>query len=69
MKKKYVPAKQRMKLTSGDVIRIAREILDMTQAELARKSGISASHLSEIELGRVDIGKQQSGVRVVESGV
>lgn len=60
MKKKYDLAKERMRLSSGDVIKMAREMLEMTQAELAKKSGISASHLSEIESGRVEIGRQRA---------
>ena len=60
MKKNYDLAKERVRLTTGDVIKIAREMLEMTQAELAKKSGISASHLSEIESGRVEIGKQRA---------
>lgn len=60
MKKKYELAKDRVKLSTGDVIKIAREMLEMTQAELAKKSGISASHLSEIESGIVEIGRQRA---------
>ena len=60
MKKKYELATERIKLTTGDVIKIAREMLEMTQTELAKKSGISASHLSEIESGSVEIGKQRA---------
>lgn len=60
MKKKYQPTKERVKLSTGDVIKIARDMLEMTQAELAKKSGISASHLSEIESGHMDIGKQRA---------
>lgn len=60
MKKKYGLAKDRVKLSTGDVIKIAREMLEMTQAELAKKSGISASHLSEIESGSIEIGRQRA---------
>jgi transcriptional regulator with XRE-family HTH domain len=56
-KSKYKVAKDRVKLTSGDVIRTAREMLEMTQAELAKRSGIRQSHLSEMERGKRPIGK------------
>lgn len=38
----------------GDWIRMVRESLRMSQAELARRSGVSQPHLAEIEKGKVD---------------
>lgn len=55
--KKYTLAKERIKLTPGDVVKIAREMLNLTQAALAKKTGISASHISDIEANRVEIGR------------
>ena len=57
MKKKYIPARERVRLRSGDVVKIAREMLGLTQAALAKKAGISASHLSEIESNQLEIGR------------
>lgn len=53
----YVEAKDRFKLSAGEVIKISREMMEMTQAELATKAGIRQSHLSEIERGKRPIGK------------
>lgn len=57
---KYTPAKQRVRLRSGDVVKLAREMLGFTQAVLAKKTGISASHLSEIESNKLEIGRQRA---------
>ncbi len=38
----------------GDWIRIVRNALRMTQAELARRAGVSQSHLANIEKGKTD---------------
>lgn len=53
----YVKAKDRVKLSAGDVIRVACEMLEMSQAELARKTGIAPSHISAIIAGKKSIGK------------
>jgi transcriptional regulator with XRE-family HTH domain len=49
---KYVAARVRVALTPGDSVRIARELREMTQAELAKTSGIPRPTLSSIENGR-----------------
>ena len=53
----YIKAKNRTKLTTGDVIRVACEMLEISQAELARRSGIAESNISEIISGKRKIGK------------
>jgi len=55
----FVPAKPHAKLTSGEVIRLLRDLKGWTQAELARRSGISATNLSLLENDRVEIGKRR----------
>lgn len=57
---KYVATRERVKLRSGDVVKIAREMLGLTQAALAEKTGISPSHISEIEKSRLEIGRQRA---------
>lgn len=52
----YVSARVRVKLTPGDSVRIARELQEMTQAELAEASGIPQPTISGIEGGRVILG-------------
>lgn len=60
MGKMYVATRERVKLRSGDVVKIARELLDLTQAKLAEKAGIAPSHISEIEANRLEIGRQRA---------
>jgi transcriptional regulator with XRE-family HTH domain len=54
------PAKTRVRLTSGEVIRMLRELKEWTQVELAERSGISPTNLSALENGRVEIGKHRA---------
>lgn len=56
----YVPARARVKLTPGDSVRIARELQEMTQAELAAASGISQPTISSIESGRATLGADRA---------
>ena len=64
MKKKkqktFLPAKRHAHLTTGEVIRLLRELKNWTQDELADRSGITATNISMLENGRVDIGKRRA---------
>lgn len=55
-KKSYKPTKSYAHLTPGDRIRIACELLELSQAEIARRAGLHASHLSEIIHSRRGMG-------------
>jgi transcriptional regulator with XRE-family HTH domain len=57
--RKRVSAKPHAKLTTGEVIRILRDLKGWTQAELARHSGINATNLSLLENDRVETGKKR----------
>lgn len=57
---KYVPARVRVALAPGDSVRIARELQEMTQAELAEASGISQPTISSIESGRATLGAMRA---------
>jgi transcriptional regulator with XRE-family HTH domain len=57
---KYVPARTRVKLTPGDSVRIAREMQEMTQAELAKASGLAQPTVSGIEAGRITLGAERA---------
>jgi transcriptional regulator with XRE-family HTH domain len=59
-KRKYVPARTRVTLTPGDAVRVARELQEMTQAELAEASGIRQPTLSSIENGRSTLGAERA---------
>ena len=55
----FVAAKPHAKLTTGEVIWMLRDAKGWTQAELARRSSISATNISLLENGRVEIGKRR----------
>ena len=55
----FVPAKPHVRLTTGEVIRMLRELKGWTQAELAKRCGISATNISLLENNRVEIGKRR----------
>jgi transcriptional regulator with XRE-family HTH domain len=50
----------RVALTPGDAVRVARELQEMTQAELAEASGIPQPTLSSIEHGRATLGAERA---------
>jgi transcriptional regulator with XRE-family HTH domain len=56
----FVPAKQHAVLTTGDVIKMLRELKGWTQEELARRSTINATNISLLENGKLDIGKKRA---------
>lgn len=60
-KSEYVVAKDRVKLSAGDMIRISCEMQDMNQSELARRSGIAESHISAMINGTRPVGKISAG--------
>ena len=57
---KFIPAKPHATLTSGEVIRMLRDLKGWTQVELAKRSGINATNLSLLENDRVLIGKKRT---------
>ncbi len=59
-KAQKVPARPRVVLSPGDSVRIARELQEMTQAELAAASGIPQGTISSLEKGRVTLGAERA---------
>jgi transcriptional regulator with XRE-family HTH domain len=55
-KREYLPTKTYAKLTSGQVLRIMRELQDMSQVELAHASGVSQTAVSALERDRETLG-------------
>ncbi len=58
-KRKFVKAKPHANLTTGEVIRMLRELKEWTQVELAERCGISATNISLLENDKVEIGKKR----------
>ncbi len=59
-KEDFVLATRQVELSTGVVIKILREWMVWTQAELAERSGISSTNISLLENDRVDIGKKRA---------
>ena len=59
-KKDFVPAKKHASITTGEVIRMLRELKGWTQEKLAKQSGINSKNISLLENGKIDIGKKRA---------
>ena len=59
-RRQFVSAKPHAKVTSGDVIRMLRELKGWTQDQLADRSGIAATNISLLENDNIDIGKKRA---------
>ena len=59
-KNKFITAKPHVVLSTGEVIRMLRELKGWTQAELARRSGISVTNISLLENEKIEIGKKRT---------
>ena len=58
--KEFLPEKTHIRLTSGESLRIARELQNMTQAQLAERAGLTQATISGIERGRVSLGVERA---------
>lgn len=56
----FIPATSHTSLSTGEVIRMLRELKEWTQEELATRSGIRPTNLSALENNRIDIGKRRA---------
>ena len=56
---KFVNAEAHAALTTGEVIRMLRELKNWTQQTLAKRSGISVTNLSLLENEKIEIGKKR----------
>lgn len=59
-KKDFVKAKTHAHVTPGDALKILRELQGLTQADLARLTGISQSNISALESNARQMGRERS---------
>ena len=59
-KSNYKPAQQHTILTTGEVIKMLRELKGWTQEELSKYCSINAKNISMLENDKLDIGKKRA---------
>jgi len=59
-KYRHQPARHRATLTPGDALRVARELQEMTQSQLAAACGIPQGTISSLESGRATLGVKRA---------
>lgn len=60
--KEFRKAKKRIEVTVGESVKIMREFQELSQNELAERTGIPQSTISAIENGRVQLGVERAKV-------
>lgn len=58
----FRPAKKRLKVSVGESVRIIRELQELSQNQLAERTGIPQATLSAIENDRVRLGVERAKV-------
>ena len=58
----YRKAKRHVEVSVGESVRIIRQLQELSQNELARRTGIPQSTISAIENGRVNLGVERAKV-------
>ncbi|TDG12890.1 XRE family transcriptional regulator [Seongchinamella unica] len=58
--KDFRKAKQRIKVSPGESVRILRELQELSQNQLSERAGIPQSTISAIESGRVNLGVERA---------
>ena len=61
-KRGCTPAKLRVKISVGESVRIMRELQEMTQAALSKKTGMPQATISAIENDRISLGVERAKV-------
>ena len=59
-KKEFVKAKVHTQVTPAEMLKTLRELQEMTQKELANKTGLSQSNISAMENGTSQIGRERA---------
>lgn len=58
--RRYLPAKVRVRLSVGESVRVMRELQELSQLTLSRKSGIAQATISAIESDRIALGVERA---------
>lgn len=58
----FSPSKRRLALSPGESVKLAREMLNMSQNELSKHTGLPQSTISGIESGRINLGVERAKV-------
>lgn len=56
----YIKSKRRVDLTVGDSVRVARELNELSQNQLAEMTGIEQATISSIENNRITLGVERA---------
>lgn len=59
-KKNFVKAKVNRTITPAEALKALRELQEMTQTELAQKTGLTQSNISAMENGASQIGRERA---------
>ncbi len=59
-KNDFLPASPKITVTTGEAIKMLRELKCWTQEELAKRSGINAKNISLLENDKIEIGKKRA---------
>ncbi len=59
-KNEFVSATSKISFSTGEAIRMLRELKGWTQEDLAQKSGLNSKNISLLENDRIDIGKRRA---------
>lgn len=60
LKGEFTRAKQRVRLTTGEVLSILRKKNELTQNQLAHKSGLTQATISSLESNRISLGVERA---------
>ena len=60
VKGRFAPARSRRQLSVGQSVRIARALNELSQNELAGRTGIAQSTISAIETNRIKLGAERA---------
>ena len=58
----YKPARKRVEVSPGEPVRVLRELQELSQNELAKRTGIPQATISAIENDRVRLGVERAKV-------